>query len=50
MKCPVHYYTGDMNNVKVVNSEKEAFNEVYTKYSVKDTILLENDLPDAFIH
>ena len=40
----------DMNNVKVVNSEKEAFNEVYTKYSVKDTILLENDLPDAFIH
>lgn len=40
----------NMNNVKVVNSEKEAFNEVYANFSVNDTILLENDLPDAFIH
>ncbi len=40
----------DMSNVKVVNSEKEAFNEVYANFTVKDTILLENDLPDAFLH
>ena len=40
----------DMNNVKVVNSEKEAFSFVYTNFTVKDTILLENDLPDAFLH
>ena len=40
----------DMNNVKVVNSEKEAFSFVYANFTVKDTILLENDLPDAFLH
>lgn len=40
----------DMNNVMVVQSEKEAFEKVYANFTVKDTILLENDLPDAFIH
>lgn len=40
----------DMNNVLVVNTEKEAFNEVYSRFTTKDTILLENDLPDAFLH
>ena len=40
----------DMNNVKIVSSEKEAFNFVYANFTVKDTILLENDLPDAFLH
>ena len=40
----------DMNNVCIVNSEKEAFEMVYKNFSKKDTILLENDLPDAFLH
>ena len=40
----------NMNNVKIVNSEKEAFSFVYANFTVKDTILLENDLPDAFLH
>lgn len=38
----------DMNEVYVVATVKEAFRLVYTKASTKDTILLENDLPDAF--
>ena len=40
----------NMDNVYIVNSEKEAFSEVYKRFSKKDTILLENDLPDAFLH
>lgn len=40
----------DMNNVFIANSEKEAFNKVYSDFTIKDTILLENDLPDAFLH
>lgn len=35
-------------NIKVVDNVKEAFNFIYSKFSTKDTILLENDLPDAF--
>ena len=38
----------DMNNVLVVNNVKEAFDYIYQHFSSKDTILLENDLPDAF--
>ncbi len=40
----------DMSSVKIVSSEKEAFSYVYANFTVKDTILLENDLPDAFLH
>ncbi|MDO4501209.1 MAG: UDP-N-acetylmuramoyl-tripeptide--D-alanyl-D-alanine ligase [Erysipelotrichaceae bacterium] len=40
----------DMNNVLVTKSVKEAFNYVYTHFSKEDTILLENDLPDAFLY
>ena len=40
----------NMDNVFVVYSEKEAFNKVYTNFTINDTILLENDLPDAFLH
>lgn len=32
-----------------VGSVKEAFNYIYTNFSKKDTILLENDLPDVFL-
>ncbi|MBR2801809.1 MAG: UDP-N-acetylmuramoyl-tripeptide--D-alanyl-D-alanine ligase [Erysipelotrichaceae bacterium] len=32
-----------------VNSEKEAFGYIYTRFTPSDTILLENDLPDAFL-
>ena len=38
----------DMNNVEVVDTVKEAFTIVYKKATNEDTILLENDLPDAF--
>lgn len=38
----------DMNNVLVVSKVKEAFDYIYTNFSSEDTILLENDLPDAF--
>lgn len=38
----------DMNNVVVYKNIKDALTYVYTKFSSKDTILLENDLPDAF--
>lgn len=38
----------DMNNVLVVDKIYDAFNYVYTNFTPKDTILLENDLPDAF--
>ena len=50
-----HVYKGlqeaffDMNNVLVVSSEKEAFDYIYRNFSTEDTILLENDLPDAFL-
>ena len=40
----------DMNNVHVVDTVKEAFNLVYREATPEDTILLENDLPDAFSH
>lgn len=38
----------DMLNVVVVDSIYDAFNYVYSHFSSSDTILLENDLPDAF--
>lgn len=40
----------DMNHVHVVNSIQEAFDVVRKKATPQDTILIENDLPDAFIH
>ncbi len=40
----------DMNNVHVMKTVKEAFAFVYQHCTPKDTILLENDLPDAFSH
>jgi len=38
----------DMNCVQVVDKVQEAFQYVYAHATSKDTILLENDLPDAF--
>lgn len=49
-----HIYRGlqdagfDMANVSVVPKVKDAFDIVYKLASTEDTILLENDLPDAF--
>ena len=40
----------DMEHVKVVDKVSEAFDIVYSTASRQDTILLENDLPDAFNH
>lgn len=40
----------DMNHVHVVNSTSEAFEVVKKKATPADSILIENDLPDAFIH
>ena len=40
----------DMNHVHVVDTVKEAFAYVYQNATTEDTILLENDLPDAFSH
>lgn len=38
----------NMKNVIVKKTVREAFNYVYANFTNKDTILLENDLPDAF--
>ena len=38
----------DMAHVHIVATVKEAFGLVYQKAAYTDTILLENDLPDAF--
>ena len=38
----------DMDHVHVVDHVKEAFTLVYRNAETTDTILLENDLPDAF--
>jgi len=40
----------DENNLIVVDSVKEAFNYCYSNLNEKDVILLENDLPDAFLY
>ena len=40
----------DMDHVKVVSSVKEAFAIIWAHATKEDTILLENDLPDAFSH
>ena len=39
-----------MDQVIVLDKVKEAFTYIYTHASIADTILLENDLPDAFNH
>lgn len=39
-----------MNNVVVMDTEKEAFAYIWKHAAPVDTILLENDLPDAFNH
>ena len=38
----------DKKHIHVVKTVKEAFAIVYQNASTEDTILLENDLPDAF--
>ena len=38
----------DMDNVITVDRIYDAFNYIYSNFNNKDTILLENDLPDAF--
>ncbi len=38
----------NMDNVRVVKTVKDAFDFVYQTATLEDTILLENDLPDAF--
>lgn len=40
----------DMENVIVVATVKDAFDYIYANTQPSDTILLENDLPDAFNH
>jgi UDP-N-acetylmuramoyl-tripeptide--D-alanyl-D-alanine ligase len=40
----------DMKQVLVVKAVREAFDFIYETADKKDTILLENDLPDAFSH
>lgn len=40
----------DMHNVVVMNTEKEAFAYIWQNCAKEDTVLLENDLPDAFNH
>ena len=40
----------DMEHVSVVDRVTEAFDIVYRLTTPEDTILLENDLPDAFNH
>lgn len=40
----------DMDHVSVVDRVNEAFAIVYQRADANDTILLENDLPDAFNH
>lgn len=40
----------DMHNVVVMNTEKEAFAYLWQNCTKEDTVLLENDLPDAFNH
>ena len=40
----------DMSHVTVLSTEKEAFGWVWQNTTSADTILLENDLPDAFNH
>ena len=40
----------DLAQVETVASVQEAFALIYRQATVQDTILLENDLPDAFSH
>lgn len=40
----------DMDHVAVLDTEKEAFLYIWKHADTSDTILLENDLPDAFNH
>ena len=43
-------YGFDMDKVLVVDKVKDGFDYIYSHFTVNDTILLENDLPDAFSH
>ena len=38
----------DLDKVLVVKNVKDAFDYIYKHFSIRDTVLLENDLPDAF--
>lgn len=38
----------DLSKVIVFDNVKQAFSYIYSNFSTRDTILLENDLPDAF--
>ena len=38
----------NMDEVRIFKNVKDALHYVYTHYSSEDTVLLENDLPDAF--
>lgn len=40
----------DLEKVVVLDTEKEAFQYIWQTAKLEDTILLENDLPDAFNH
>ncbi|MBR3252058.1 MAG: UDP-N-acetylmuramoyl-tripeptide--D-alanyl-D-alanine ligase, partial [Erysipelotrichaceae bacterium] len=35
-------------DIIVTDNVRQAFDYIYKNFSIKDTILLENDLPDAF--
>ena len=37
-----------IENVLVVRNVKDAFDYIYKNFTSRDTVLLENDLPDAF--
>ena len=43
-------YGFDMDKVLVVDKVKDGVDYIYSHFTVNDTILLENDLPDAFSH
>ena len=38
----------DVDKIKVFSNVKDAIHYSYTRFSFRDTVLLENDLPDAF--
>ena len=53
MKCIINVKEGDEPEKSIILRKKvsnvsEAIDDVYRSFSQKDTILLENDLPDAF--
>lgn len=38
----------DMHHLRIFDNTKDALHYAYSRFSTKDTILIENDLPDAF--